>query len=296
MKQFQKVWQMPFVLLLFPPLFWAGNAVLARGVVGIVPPISLSFFRWSLAFFIILPFGLTHARQDWPLVKEKIWVVLGLGFLGIACFSALLYVAAQTTTSINLAVLQTILPAIVILLNLALLGERVTGRQGVGVAISIVGAVVIIVGGDPRKLVENGLVIGDGIMILAVTLYALYSVVLRFRPDIHPLSLLVYTFGSGILMLFPVYLWEFSTVGGFNLSAGVLLSFLYLGTCPTILAYLCWNQGIKLAGPSSAGLFINLLPVFAAILAVLFLGESVRWYHFAGMVLVFSGMLLFNKQ
>ncbi|MFK7804860.1 MAG: DMT family transporter [Anaerolineae bacterium] len=296
MTQFQKAWQMPYLLLIFPPLFWAGNAVLARGIVGIVPPISLSFFRWGLAFLIVLPFGLAHARQDWPLVKEKWWVVAGLGFLGITCFSALLYVAAQTTTSVNLAVLQTILPAIVILLNLALLGERITGRQGVGVGISIVGAVVIIVAGDPRKLIENGLVIGDGIMMLAVTIYALYSVVLRYRPNIHPLSLLVYTFGFGVLMLLPVYLWELSRVGGFVVTPGVILSFLYLGTCPTILAYLCWNQGIKLAGPSSAGLFINLLPVFAAILAVLFLGESVRWYHFVGMVLVFSGMLLFNKR
>ena len=126
-------------------------------------------------------------------VKEKWWVVVGLGFLGITCFSALLYVAAQTTTSINLAVLQTVLPAIVILLNLALLGERVSGRQGVGVAISIIGAVVIIVAGDPRRLIENGLVIGDAIMMLAVTLYATYSVLLRFRPEIHPFSLLVYT-------------------------------------------------------------------------------------------------------
>ena len=121
MKLFERLWQMPYLLLMFPPLFWAGNAVLARGTVGIVPPISLSFFRWGLAFTIVLFFGFGQARQDWPLVKEKWWVVVGLGFLGITCFSALLYVAAQTTTSINLAVLQTVLPAIVILLNLSLI-------------------------------------------------------------------------------------------------------------------------------------------------------------------------------
>ena len=187
------------------------------------------------------------------------------------------------------------MPAIVILLSLALLGERVTGRQGVGVVISIVGAVVIIMKGNPLALLQGNWVVGDAVMVLAVTIYALYSVLLRFRPEINPFSLLIYTFGAGLILLFPVYLWELNKLGGFTVTPGILLAFLYFGTCPTFLAYLCWNQGIKLAGPNAAGLFINLLPVFAAILAIFFLGERLAWYHFVGMALVFSGMLLFNR-
>ena len=183
----------------------------------------------------------------------------------------------------------------VIVLSLILLGDRINGLQGIGVALSITGAVLIIMRGNPLQLLDGNWVIGDGIMVCAVVIYALYSVVLRFRPDIHPLSLLVYTFGSGVFLLFPIYLWEFSRLGGFSFTPGLVLSFVYLSTCPTILAYLCWNQGVKLAGPNRAGLFINFLPVFAAVLAILFLGERVSWYHFVGMAMVFGGMLLFNS-
>lgn len=288
--------QMPYLLLVFPPLFWAGNAVLARGVVGVVPPVSLAYFRWLFAFLIILPFGLRYAMQDWPLVREKWLVVVALGFLGITCFNSMLYVSAQTTTSINIAVLQTFMPAVVILFSLAFLQETVTRVQWLGVGISTVGAIMIVSSGNPLALFSKGLVAGDGIMLTAVVLYALYSVILRFRPEIHALSLLVYTFASGIIMLTPFYLWELSTVGGFTVTAGVATSFVYLAICPSVLAYLCWNQGVKLAGPNRAGLFINLLPVFAAILAVLLLGETVKWYHLVGMALVFAGMLLFNRR
>lgn len=296
MRLFSQLWQRPYLLLIFPPLFWAGNAVLARGIVGLIPPISLSFYRWSVAFLILLPFGFVQAKRDWPLVRAKLHIVVLLGFFGITCFSAMLYIAAQTTTSINLAVIQSILPAIVIVLSLILLGERISGIQGVGVFLSIAGAVLIILRGNPLQLLRGDWVIGDAIMVLAVTLYALYSVLLRFRPDIHPVSLLIYSIGFGVLLLSPFYLWEFSQRGGFWFTPGLLSAFIYLATCPTILGYMFWNQGVKLAGPNMAGLFINLLPVFAAILAIMFLGESLAWYHFAGMVLVFGGVLLFNRK
>ena len=188
------------------------------------------------------------------------------------------------------------MPAVVILFSLGLLRESVTGLQRLGVIVSTAGAIMIVSAGNPLTLLSKGLVLGDGIMLTAVVLYALYSVILRFRPDIHALSLLVYTFASGIILLTPFYLWELNTVGGFAVTAGVATSFVYLAICPSVLAYLCWNQGVKLAGPNRAGLFINLLPVFAAILAVLFLDESVQWFHLVGMLLVFSGMILFNRR
>lgn len=270
--------------------------MLARGVVGVVPPISLAYFRWVFAFLVVLPFGLSYAQQDWPKVREKWPIVIALGFLGITCFNSLLYVSAQTTTSINIAVLQTFMPAVVILFSLALFRESATAVQWLGVLLSTAGAIVIVSAGNPLSLLSNGLVIGDGIMLTGVVLYALYSVILRFRPEIHALSLLVYTFAAGIIMLTPFYLWELTTVGGFTVTAGVATSFVYLAICPSVLAYLCWNQGVKLAGPNRAGLFINLLPVFAAVLAVIFLNESVQWFHLVGMGLVFGGMMLFNRK
>lgn len=296
MKLFKKVSQMPYLLLLFPPLFWAGNAVLARGVVGVVPPLALAFFRWLIAFLLILPFGIKQAQADWPKVREKWPVIVALGFLGITCFNSLLYVAAQSTSSINIAVLQTFMPALVVFFSIVILTESISAVQWLGVLISTLGATLIVAAGNPIALVTNGLVIGDGLMLLAITLYALYSVLLRFRPDIHALSLLVFTFSCGIVLLTPFYLWELFTVGGFSLTPQVVSSLAYVSIFPSIFAYLCWNQGVKLAGATIAGLFVNLLPVFTSILAVTLLGERVAWYHVVGMVFVFGGMLLFNRN
>lgn len=286
----------PYLILIVPPLLWAGNAVLARGLVGIVPPISLAFFRWTAALLIILPFSFQHARRDWPVARQKIGLLIALGILGIGLFNTLLYIAAQSTTSINLAVLQTMLPAMVILFTLTIFREGISWLQTLGVSLSIFGAVLIISSGNFFLFVANGLVIGDGLMLIAVILYALYSVLLRYRPAIHSLSLLVYIFSVGSLFLFPLYLWELTTQGPFQLTLPVLLSFAYVSLGPSILAYLCWNRGVALAGPNRAGLYINLVPVFAAALAVLFLGEQLAWYHPIGMLLVFVGMVLFNQK
>ncbi|MEM7797987.1 MAG: DMT family transporter [Chloroflexota bacterium] len=295
---FQRLADTPNLILIVPPLLWAGNAVLARGVVGdgVVPPVALAFFRWTLAFLIILPFSWGHARRDWPIARQKIPILITLGILGIGLFNTLLYIAAETTTSINLAVLQTLLPALVILFTLAIFREGINGIQGFGVTLSIAGAILIISSGNIMSFLGNGMVLGDGLMLFAVVLYALYSVLLRFRPDIHALSLLVYIFAVGSLFLLPIYLWEWAARGGFSLSPTVLLSFAYVSLGPSIAAYLCWNRGVALAGPNRAGLFINLVPVFAAVLAVLFLGERLAWYHPVGMLMVFIGMVLFNRE
>jgi drug/metabolite transporter (DMT)-like permease len=131
---------------------------------------------------------------------------------------------------------------------------------------------------------------------VAVVLYALYSAFLRRRPSIHPMSFLIWTFGLGVLGLVPLYLAELFLRGGFVLDRDVALSILYVSTFPSIVAYFCWNRGIDMIGPNRGGLFINLLPVFASGLAVAFLGESLRGYHVAGMALIFTGMVLFNRK
>jgi drug/metabolite transporter (DMT)-like permease len=131
-------------------------------------------------------------------------------------------------------------------------------------------------------------------MILAVVLYALYSVLLPKRPGIHPLSFLTVTFGLGALGLLPVYIWELSGSGPFAITADVFMSVVYVAVFPSIVAYFCWNRGIELIGPNRAGLFINFIPLFASVLAILFLGEALRSFHILGMLMIFGGMVLFN--
>lgn len=283
-----------YLMMVLPPLFWAGNATLARFVADMIPPITLSFWRWTIALVVLVPFTWSHIRKDWPSIKKN-WKIIGLlALLGIASFNTLLYTAAQTTTAINLSLTQSVMPVIIVMISFVLFRDRITVKQLFAVALCTAGAGYIVIHGDLERLMQLKFVSGDLIMLLAVTLYALYSTLLRKCPAIHPLSFLTTTFFIGVLFLLPLYLWESRTVAPLILSQPVVLSLLYVAFFPSILAYLCWNRGILEIGANRAGLYINLLPLFTAMLAIALLGESLQSYHLVGIALIFSGLLLFN--
>ena len=286
---------LPYLLTALAPLCWGGNIVLARGVADIIPPVSFAFWRWTIAFIILLPFTWSRARQDWPRVIKSWKIMSVLSILGISFFNMILYTAMHTTTAINGAMIQTTMPAVIILVTLLLFKETVSKLQILGVAVCILGAFIVILRGRWATLLGMSFAPGDILMMGAVILYALYSALLRQRPAIHPLSFLIYTFGLGILFLLPLYVWELSGSQTITLTRDVVLSILYVALFPSIVAYFCWNRGVEVIGANRAGLFINLIPVFASVLAILFLGETLQGFHIIGMALIFGGMILFNR-
>jgi drug/metabolite transporter (DMT)-like permease len=171
--------------------------------------------------------------------------------------------------------------------------DSVTGRQMNGVMLCLLGAGLIVLRGDLGYLPTQSLVPGDLLMAIAVLLYSLYSTWLRRRPPVHALSFLTATFALGAAGLFPAYLVERVIVGPFTLSRGIVFSLLYVAIFPSIVAYFCWNKGVDLVGPNRAGLFINLIPVFASLLSVWLLGESIHGFHIGGMGLIAGGMMVF---
>ena len=286
---------LPYLLTGVAPLCWGGNIVLARGVADIIPPVSFAFWRWTIAFIFLLPFTWSRARQDWPRVIKSWKIMSVLSILGISFFNMILYTAMHTTTAINGAMIQTTMPAVIILVTLLLFKETVSKLQILGVAVCILGAFIVILRGRWATLLGMSFAPGDILMMGAVILYALYSALLRQRPAIHPLSFLIYTFGLGILFLLPLYVWELSGSQTITLTRDVVLSILYVALFPSIVAYFCWNRGVEVIGANRAGLFINLIPVFASVLAILFLGETLQGFHIIGMALIFGGMILFNR-
>ncbi|MGA6925231.1 MAG: DMT family transporter [Desulfosarcina sp.] len=291
----QKPPLLAFLLVAVAPMCWGGNIVLAKGVANLIPPVALAFWRWAIAFLILLPLTWPYVKRDWKAALSG-WKILALlAFFGVATFNTLLYWAMHTTTAINGALIQTTMPAVIILISLMLYGERVSWIQAIGVLLCVVGAGVVVLKGSWQALVAMSLVQGDVLMIVAVILYALYSALLPKRPNIHPMSLLVYTFGIGCAGLLPVYLWEMSVVGMFPLTSGTVASIAYVAIFPSIVAYFCWNRGVAVIGANRTGLFINLIPVFAAILAIVFLGETLKAFHLAGMALILLGFVLFNR-
>ncbi len=283
----------PYLILSLAPLCWAGNIVLARGVADLIPPVAFAFWRWSLAFVLILPFTLRELAADRRAIARGWKMLLILALLGISAFNTLLYTAVHTTTAINGSLIQSTMPAVIVLLSFVLYRERVAARQMAGVVLCILGAVLIVLRGELKTLLAMSIAPGDLLMIIAVSAYGLYSALLRRRPPIHPLSLLATTFFLGAAGLLPLYLVELATIGPFPLSRGIVLSILYVALFPSIVAYFCWNKGVDLLGPNRAGLFINLIPAFASLLSVFLLGESIEPFHLGGMGLILGGMILF---
>lgn len=285
-----------WLLMLLPPLFWAGNAVLGRAVAGAVPPIGLAFWRWCLGMLIVLPFAWPHLRHDITPILARWKSVLLLGTLGIGIYNTFQYIALNTTTALNCVMLQSSMPVMIVLMSLVLFRDRIGAMQGVGIAVSLVGAMTLISHGDPATLLGLELNAGDVWMLAAVVIYAAYTTLLRRRPPIHGLSFIVVTFAIGAVELLPFYIWESLSGHPVQASGITLLAVGYTVLFPSIAAYLCFNRAVELLGPNTAGLAIHLVPVFGSLLAILFLGEQPHLYHGIGIALIAAGIVLATRR
>ncbi|WP_020675408.1 DMT family transporter [Geopsychrobacter electrodiphilus] len=284
----------PYLLLILPPIFWAGNVVLARGLSQQIPPMSMSFLRWAGALLFLAPFTWRQLQRDRHLLKGH-WTVIWLcALFGIASFNSLLYTATQTTTALNCALMQTLMPAAIIFCGFLLNREKVSLQQGAGVLLCSLGAVWIVLQGKLLSIGTLRLVSGDLWMLVAVFCYALYSTLLPRRPRVHPFSFLLLTIALGTLMLIPPFVLELIVKGPPAATPSVFGGLLYIALFPSIAAYICWNRGVEIIGANRAGLFINLIPVFAAGMAILFLGEEFKRFHLIGILMVLGGMVLFQ--
>ncbi len=284
---------MAYLFMTCAALLWAGNIVISRAVIVAVPPIGLSFWRWSIAFAIFLPFVLPLVRQQWPVLCRE-WRLLSiLGLLGVALFHTLLYIPVNTTTAITVSLFYAATPALVPLLARPVLGDRIGGRQSAGILLSSLGIAIVVTRANWAVLQSLQFTTGDLWMIAAVIGWSLYSVLVKRRPaDLHPNAMLAGMMGCGLLMILPFYLWETVTVRAMPTDWNTAWIVGYVALFASIVAYLCYNRGIELVGPSRAALTAHMLPVFAAILAVIFLDESLHLYHLGGAIAVILGITL----
>jgi drug/metabolite transporter (DMT)-like permease len=291
-----QLYHRPWLLLTLAPLFWSGNFVVGRAVHESVPPIGLAFWRWLVAALLLVGFALPHLRRDWPVLQRHWPLLLLLSTVGIACFNTLVYIGLNTTTAINALLLQSTMPVMIVALSFLFFRERVSLQLAAGIAVSLAGAVLIIARGELSVLTTLSLNRGDLWVLAAVICYAVYAVLLRRRPTLHPLSFLTATFGLGALLLAPLYCAETLAGRAMAFTPVTVGAVAYVAIFPSILAYLCFNRGVDLAGASRAGLFIHLMPVFGSVLAMTFLGERFGWFHGAGVVLILGGIALVTRS
>lgn len=284
------------VVAVLPPLFWAGNFVLARALHADIPPLALSFWRWAVALAILLPFaapalwrGRAVLRRSWP-------VLVPLAAFGITGYNTLAYLGLRETTATNGVLLAAVTPILIVALSF-LLGQPLRARQALGIGLSLAGVLVIVSAGRPGLLAGLGLNRGD-LWILAASLdWALYSVCLRWRPaGLEPLAFLAAINALGLIPLAGLYAWEFASGQGFEINGANLAAIGYVALFPSVLAYVLWNRAVADLGASRTGQYMHLMPAFGALLSVLLLGEAPGWYHAAGIGLIGLGIWLAERE
>lgn len=289
-------------LLTLAPLLWSGNAVVGRLIAPMVSPMTLNLMRWAIAFALLLPLAAPVLRRGSALWGS--WRrFAGLSLLSIGGYNALLYLALNTSTPINVTLVGSITPVWMLLIGRAIFGIRISGKQWLGALLSISGVMLVLSRGQLEVLLHVRLVVGDLYILLASGAWAYYSWMLAHPttepPDIRRdwSAFLLAQIAFGLLWsgLFAGGEWA-AGLGRLNLSWPLLGALLFIAIGPALLAYRAWGAGVGAAGPSVAGFFINLTPLFTAILSSTFLGEVPHWYHALAFVLIVGGIAVSSRR
>lgn len=284
-----------YLLLIIAPLMWGGNAVAGRLATADWQPFTVTSLRWLCASIYLLPFAYGPLKRDWPKIKPRLWLLFSLGAFGMAMFNLLMYLALNYTTAINVSIEQAALPMLIMLANFVFLSQRVRWLQIVGLLLTLFGVLLTATAGEPARFFTEGLNRGDAIMLVACIFYAAYSFGLRWRPDIHWMSFMWIIACSAFIMTIPFAGWELSQKGFSMPSFSGWMVLLYVIIFPTVVSQLAFARGVELIGSNRAGLFVNLVPIFGSLLAVLIIGEQFRWFHLAGLLFVLAGIALAER-
>src|SRR4030088_736248 len=278
----------PYLLLSITALCWAGNAIVGRLAAGHIPPVTLSFLRWTFAW--------KHLMRDGGAIRARLGTMIVLSVTGIGAFNTLQYWALEHTQALNTLLLQSAGPLFVAVWSLILLGVQLTPAQAGGITLSLTGVLVILLHGDPTALASITFNKGDIIFTVALAIFGLYSVLSLKRPKIHGLSFVAFTFGCGAACLVPLWIWELYSRPVMQLDTANLLSLFYVAVFPSTVAYLCFNRGVQLIGANRAAPFFHVVPVFGAVMAIVFLGEHPQLFHVIGFALVLSGVFVASRK
>lgn len=274
-------------------LFWASNFILGRAFSTDIPPVTLAFIRWSTALVILLPFAVPLIWKNRKVILANWGRLIILGTLSVAGFNTLAYIGLQSTTAINGTLMQSTMPIMILLLSALVLGERASGKQWLGVGVSLCGVLLLISRGQLDVLLQLRFNVGDLWIITAMLVWGVYSIGLRWKPkELAPFAFFLVTLTVGVIMLSPLAWWQQLNAPPMVWNRDLYLLFGFLAIFPSILAYLFWNYGVEKLGAQKAGLFIHLVPFWGMLLSVIFLGESVQTFHLAGMGLIFVGIYL----
>ncbi|MGF1715308.1 DMT family transporter [Photobacterium chitinilyticum] len=281
---------------LFPLLtvsIWAGNAIVNKLSISVIDPGAISFYRWFVAMSVLTPFVLGSVWRNWSTIRRYIPKLAFLALLGMVLNQSLGYFAAETTTATNMALIISLVPLISMFLSVPLLGQRLLPLAIVGAVLSLAGLVLMLSHGDIRHLAEQGITVGDALLLLAAFVYALYCVLLKRWQ--MPLSTWQSVYVQGVLavlMLIPLFL----NSERVEITAESLPLIMYAAIPASVIAPWCWMQGIQRLGADRTAMFMNLMPVITAGIASVMLNEQLAAYHYIGGGMVLAGVVLAQRK
>jgi drug/metabolite transporter (DMT)-like permease len=286
----RRIWNSAWTLLVLANVLWASNIIVGRAILGDVPAIALSFWRWTGAFAVAFWFAWPHLKTDWPVLLRQWKIMLALAATGIALFNTVAYIGLSGTTALNVLLMQSSLPLVVSIWAFVLFKEWPSGWQLNAIVISLAGVAFVAAHGSLDALLGLRFYRSDVWVMASVIILGSYMVLLRLRPDVHPLSFMQAAMGLGVLMVAPLYLRELNLgmriTGHWQNFAGIA----YMAVFPSFISYLFFNRGVQLIGATRAGQSTHLIPITGSIMAVMFLAESLHVYHFVGIVLIGAGI------
>ena len=276
---------------------FAGNTIVGRAVIDELPPMGLAFWRAFGAFLIVAPFG---AAEVWRLRREIVaaWKILfALGVLGMTAFSILVFLGLRHTEAINGTLIQGTLPLNIIVASLVVLGQTISPRQGLGLAMGGIGFTAIVLRGEADNLAGLFFNPGDALIWGGVFCYALFSILLPRRPAALSLTAFItVTFFVASVTTLPFHLWEIANDDPMPATWTALWAAGFIALFSSLLALYLWTAAVERVGARTAGYFIYLTPVFGAAAAIVLLGEDAGWFHLAGIALIFAGIWLATRS
>ncbi len=287
-----------YTFLTFAALFWSGNFIIGKfATLFEVPPLSLNFFRWVMVWFILIPFTLREIIANKDYIKENFFIIGLMGVLSISTFNSVVYFALNFTQVINAVLMLAAIPPMIIIFSSIMKIEKTNIFQISGLFLSVIGVGTIISNADFQKIISLSFNKGDIWMVVCVLSWSLYSTLLKKNKfKLSQFSLIQIMVSVGLIFLVPQFLYEQSIGLDVKINKAFIFILLYVVIFPAIAAYYCWQKAIELIGPNRSSMFIQLMPLFSAIMAILIFKEKFQLFHFIGATFIISGIYLSNRK
>ena len=287
-----------YTLLVLASLCWSGNFIVGKfATLFEIPPLTLNTFRWISVWLILIPFTFKEIFKNIAYIKKNLLAIAFMGVITISTFNSVVYFALNYTQVVNAVLVLAIIPAVTIVLSSLMKVEKSNIFQIFGLILSIIGVGSIISNGDVQRIVSLSFNNGDLWMLVCVLSWALYSTLLKKNKfKLSQFSLIQIMVSVGVIFLIPQYFYEQSIGLELNFNKAFFLILFYVVVFPAIVAYYCWQKGVEIIGPNRATMFIQLMPLFSAVMAIIIFKEKFELYHFVGATFIVSGIYLSNKK